>query len=268
MKNELKQLLRDLKVAALLGQPETIDIALDGLLALPGVASNDRMESAFIEKVILPVGAAIKTLTAPQLRPLLDHNLAAGRAVGAVALAHLFVEDKNATPKDLRKPGSDPRPDVRVALGKALFLVGAANPKKTLTLGTSWLMGAMPKLRHTALIFIPALATEYGTQIVRLLGPIGSDDDLDVRAALVEALTTLAREGLAESVLGLLALWGSESHPNAWVVCRTLSGSWAAEYPSAVEAILREVKSKVGDSSQISNALKALQRHGLEINLE
>ena len=54
MKHETKQLLRDLRVAAMLGQPEAIDIALNGLLALPGVASNDRMSDGLIEQVVLP----------------------------------------------------------------------------------------------------------------------------------------------------------------------------------------------------------------------
>jgi hypothetical protein len=267
MKNELKQLLRDLKGAALLGQPEAIDIALNGLLTLPGVASNDRMESGFIEKAILPVGGLLQTLPGPQLRSLLNHHLAAGRAIGAVALAHLFIQGKNATQKDLRKPGNDSRLDVRAALGKALFLVGSTDPEKLLNLGTTWLMGAAPKLRHTALIFIPTLSGAYDTQIVGLLGPIIQDEDYDVRAELVAAVTTLAQEELAPSVLELLTLWGSESHPNSWVICRTLSGSWAAAHPEKVTALLQDLKSKTRESSHITGAVKALQRHGVEINL-
>ena len=61
-KNETRQLLRDLRAAVMLGQPEAVDMALDGLLAFPGVAANDRMDEGFIEQVILPVGEVLKTL--------------------------------------------------------------------------------------------------------------------------------------------------------------------------------------------------------------
>ena len=267
MKTESKQLLRDLKAAAMLGRPGAIDIALDGLLGLPGVASNDRMDAGLIEQVILPVGKALTTLQSSQLRPLLDHQLAAGRAIGAVALVHHFVEGKDATQKDLRKPAGDARPDVRAALGRTLFTIANADPEKLLNLGTTWIMQTSPKLRHTALVFIPALASHFGARIVGLLGPLGADEDRDVRAALVDALKALGHTGLANSVLELLLMWGSESKPNSWVICRVISSSWAADYPEEVEAILRGLESKVGKSSQISNAVRALARHGLEIKI-
>ena len=56
MKTEIKQTLRDLRAAAILGRPEAVDIAMDGLLALPCVSANDRMSDGFIKKVVLPVG--------------------------------------------------------------------------------------------------------------------------------------------------------------------------------------------------------------------
>ncbi len=267
-KNEINQLLRDLKVATLLGNPETVNLALNGLLGLPGVASNDRMNLGLIETAILPVGQALTSLTATTLRPLLAHSLAAGRAVGAVALAYLFVDGKHATAKDLRKPANDPRADVRQSLGLALLNAAAASPEKIHQLGTQWLMGKTPKPRHTALIFLPGLAPHYGDKLVGLLGPLGSDDDRDVRAALVEALILLGQAGLAESVLGLLSLWVGEASPNSWVIGRTLSASWAAEHIDQTKIILQTLQSKTKDSSHVSGALKALKRHGVEITLE
>jgi hypothetical protein len=267
MKTGIKQLLRDLKVAATLGRPDAIDIALNGLLALPGVSSNDRMEEGFIEQVILPVGKLLTSLKSSQLRPLLDHPLAVGRAIGAAALAYRFLEGKDVGQKDLRKPAGDARSDVRIALGRTLFAVAETAPEKLLTLGTTWIMQPAPKLRHTALIFLPALGFQYGPRMVGLLGPLGSDDDRDVRAALVDALNHLAQSGLAESVLGLLALWGSEGRQNSWVICRVLSASWVADHPAEAESILRDLVSKIGETSEISNALKALKRHGVEIEV-
>ena len=267
MKNKTRQLLRDLKAAAVLGNPEAVDIALNGLLAFPGVAANDRMDDGFIEKTILPVGRSLTPIKSSHLRPLLNHKLAAGRAIGAVALADQFIAGKEATPKDLRKPANDPRLDVRDSLGRVLLLVGHKDPQNLLALGTPWLMNAAPKPRYTALIFIPALAESYGVRLVGLLGPLGSDPDREVRAALVDALNALARAGLAESVMELLALWGGEPHPNVWVISRVLSASWAASYPMEAEAILQGLSSKTGAASQVKSAVEALARNGVEINL-
>jgi len=267
MKNDTRQLLRDLKTATMLGNPEAVNIALDGLLAFPGVAANDRMNEGFIEKTILPVGQALAPLKTSQLRPLLEHKLAAGRALGAVALADQFIAGKDATAKDLRKPANDPRQDVRFSLGRALLTLGDNAPEKLLNLGTPWLMNAAPKPRYTALIFIPALAESHGQRIVGLLGPLGSDPDREVRAALVEALNALARKSLVESVLELLSLWSAEAHPNSWVISRVLSASWVADHPAVAVSILKELSSKPGTSSQVNSAVEALARHGVEIDI-
>jgi hypothetical protein len=207
-------------------------------------------------------------LETSQLRPLQKHPLAAGRAIGAVALANQFLMvGKHATAKDLRKSAGDPRVDVRTALGKALALAGPQDPTKLFNLGTTWVMNKAPKPRSTALIFIPVLSENFGKRLVGLLGPVGSDPDREVRAALVEALNALARSGLVESVLELLALWAGESHPNAWVISRVLSASWVAEYPVEAETILRALASKPGTTSQVKSVVEALARHGLDIKI-
>jgi len=76
MKAEIKQILRDLRAAVSLGRLEAIDIAMNSLLDLPGVASNDQMNEGFIEQVIIPVGELLAGLKSSQLRPLLTHPLA------------------------------------------------------------------------------------------------------------------------------------------------------------------------------------------------
>jgi hypothetical protein len=266
-KTDTRQLLRDLRAAVMLGQAEAVDLALDELLGFPGVAANDRMEDAFIDNVILPVGQVLKKLESNQLRPLLVNPLAAGRAIGAAAMAYRFVEGKESTQKDLRKPAGDARPDVRAALGRALYEVAETDPEKVLNLGTTWLMGSAPKLRHSALLFLPALAASFGQRIVGLLGPLVADEDYDVRKALVEAMIMLARAGLAEPVLGLLALWGTEAAPNTWVICRVLSASWAAGHPAEAESILWDVIAKTGKTSEVTHAVRALERHGVQIDI-
>ena len=140
------------------------------------------------------------------LRPLLTHELAVGRAVGAVAMAHRFAKDSNSTQKDLQRPGSDPRSDVRLALGLALFSVSASDPEKVFTLGRIWLNQASPKFRHSALVFLPALAEHYHSEIITLLAVLDEDDDKEVRAALANTLSAFGKMKYAEPVLNLLSV--------------------------------------------------------------
>lgn len=267
MKNDTRQLIRDLKTATVLGNPEAVNIALNGLLDFPGVAANDRMSEGFIEKTILPVGKALAALKASHLRPLLNHKLAAGRAIGAVGLADRFMIGSDTSPKDLYEPANDPRMDVRYSLGRELLAVGYKDPQKIFEVGASWLKNAAAKPRYTALVFIPAIAESHGTCLVSLLDPLCNEVDREVRTALVEALNALARAGLKESVLLLMTSWASEPQPNAWVISRILSASWAAGFPTQAAAILQELSAKPGTSSQVKSAVEALARHGLEINL-
>jgi hypothetical protein len=267
MKTGIKQLLRDLRTAVILGRPEAVDIALDGLLNLPGVSSNDRMSQGFTEKVVIPVGEALAGLKSSLLRPLLAHHLAVGRAVGGVALAHRYVKSNDSTQKDLLQPGNDSRSDVRLALGRSLIIVSEADPEKIISLGTTWIKHSSPRLRYTALIFLPELAKNFEVEIIGLLGTLSTDPNPEVRAALVNALNHLAEMSFSRSVLGLLSLWSSESQPDSWLICRILSGSWAVNHAAEVKSILQEVHAKIGESSHVTGALKALKRHGFEIDL-
>ena len=266
MKNDTRQLLRDLKTAAILGNPEAVDLALNGLLGFPGVAANDRMDDGFIEKTILPIGRELTPLKTSFLRPLISHRLAAGRAIGAVALADQYIAGKQATAKDLHKPANDPRVEVRNALGRELLVIGNQDSGKLIALATSWLTNTAPKLRYTALIFVPALAASHAGQLIDLLSPLGQDSDWDVRGVLVVALNSLGQAGLGESVMGLLDNWASDPNPNGWVISRVLSASWSAAYPAQTRVILTALSSKNGTESQVKSAVEALSRHGVEIN--
>ncbi len=267
MKPDARQLLRDLKAAALLGNPEAVNLALDGLLAFPGVAANDRLPEHLLEKVILPVGQALTPLPTRQVLPLLDQQLAAGRAIGAVALAHQFLAGQPIALKDLSKVAGDPRPEVRAALGKALLAAGSKEAEKLRPLVTAWLGQPAPRPRHTALICLPALVENIGEGVIELLEPLGSDLDVEVGAALVEALHTLAWAGLADPVLGLLARWGAQPRANAWVICRALSAAWAADHPRQSAAILQSISSQDGAEKEVNHALRALERHGATIEI-
>jgi len=267
MKTDHKQLLRDLRGAVILNHPQAVDMALNGLLALPGVASNDRMSENAIDHTVLPVGEILAALKAPLLRPLSTHPLAIGRAVGAVALAHRLVEQTDTTPKDLGRPAGDPRQDVRQALGKALLGLSADYPSKIFELAKSWLAQPGSRLRYTALIFLPGLAPSYKAQLLDLVNHLDEDPDRDVRAALVEALNAIAHHTLTAPVLDMLSIWSNKAQPNTWVISRILSAAWAGEHPSEVKSILGAMQANTGESGDIQHARKALKRHGLEIDL-
>lgn len=267
MKTDHKQLLRDLRGAVILNHPQAVDMALNGLLALPGVASNDRMSDNAIDHTVLPAGEILAALKAPLLRPLSTHPLAIGRAVGGVALAHRLVKQADTTPKDLWSLAGDPRQDVRQALGKALLGLSSAYPGKIFELAKSWLAQPGSRLRYTALVFLPGLAPSYKAQLLDLVSRLDEDPDRDVRAALVEALNAIAHHTLAAPVLDLLVLWSAKAQPNTWVISRILSASWASEHPSEVKSILGSMQTKIGESGDIQHARKALKRHGLEIDL-
>ena len=267
MKSETKQLLRDLRAAVLLGRSEAVDIALDNLLELPGISSNDKLSAGFVEQVVIPVGEVLSGLKSSQLRPLLAHHLAVGRAVGGVSLAYRYVKYGDSTPKDLWGPGNDSRQDVRLALGRSLSILTLVDPYATMGLGTTWINQLSPRLRYTALLFLPALAHKFEPKILGLLGIASADPSQEVQAALVDALNALALAGFTSSVLGTLSLWSSGSQPDAWLICRTLSSSWAANHPVEVKKILQEVYAKTGESSHITSALKAIKRHGLDIDI-
>jgi hypothetical protein len=262
-KSQISAFLNDLKAAARLGHPEAVEMALEGLRAFPQVAANHPLGDGFIDQVILPAGKILSKLPAAQLHPLLDDPQTALRATAGVALAHRFGVGKDGNPKRLQIPAKDARPEVRTALAETLREVGEAHPERLLPLAEDWLAVPSARQRSTALGFIPAL----GQDILQNLDAFKAEQHPEVRAALVDALQALAQNDLAEPVLELLSHWGAEPRPNAWVIGRVLSGSWAASYPQEVKSILQTLHKIYGDRKAISNALKALQRHGVDIEL-
>ncbi len=267
MKSELKQLFRDVNTAVQLKRPEAVDIALNGLLRLPGVSGNDHMSDGFITKVVLPVGEKLSALSSSLLRPLLRHPLVAGRAIGATALAHRFLKVNNTTLDDLQQGGSDPRSDVRLSLGRTLIELKTTNASKVFNLGKSWIGSTSPRLRQTALIFLPTLVDLYPSEIADLLYSMVNEKNDEVNSAIVDALTVLGNNGVTLPVLDLLSGWSKVPDPNDWVICRVLSASWVTGYPVEVSTILRQIASKQGESKTITAAIKALKRNGVDIDL-
>jgi hypothetical protein len=263
MKSSYREFLTDLKAAVLIGHPEGVEIALEGLWEQPLVASNQRLSEAFIAEVLLPAGKLMASLPAQDLRPMLGDPSAAVRTIGAAALAWRFFSDADVTHEDLRRAAGDPRPEVRAGLGGALFATAQQDSTRLLSLGEKWCHEPSPRLRQTALNFLPALADSHADRLLALYASLGDEDDRKVRAALVAALVDLAGAGQAESILDLLASWASGSSPNIWVIAKTLSASWAAVHHVRALAILETIQSRTGKTKEVTNALRALERHGV-----
>lgn len=268
MNSELKQLFRDLNAAVQLNRPEGVDIALNGLLRLPGVAANNRMSDGFIDQVILPVGEKLSGLPSSLLRPLLSHSLVAGRAIGAAALTHRFLCNDDTIPDDLHRAGSDSRSDLRLSLGRTIISLKTKNPERFIDLGKCWIKSTSPKLRQTALIFLPAFVDFYPSEVIDLLGTLATEENHEVKGALVDALIQMGNKSVTTPVMRLLSEWSSYPDPNDWVICRTLSASWVVAFPDEVKAIMCQIYSKRGENKFVTTALKALRRNGLDINLK
>ena len=267
MNAEVKQLLRDLNAAVIITSSDAVNLALDGLLQLPGVLSNDRMDSSFLTQVILPVGKTLSALSPTQIRPLLTHELAAGRAVGTAAIAYRFMKNKDADDADMDLPANDRRLEIRTVLGNTLNQLISESPDRAFKLGKRWIQKPSPRFRSTALSIYPKLFLFFDDNILNLLLPMNKEEDRDVRWALASSLSEIARSGSQAPMLNLLSIWSKEADPNIWVICRVLSGSWAVNYSTEVESILLEIKTKTRETNLINSTKKALKRHGLEINL-
>lgn len=259
-------LLTDLKAAARIGHPASLALALDVLRALPPVAANQPLSPRLLQQLILPAGRALAHPRLPlaHLRSLAQDPLAAVRALAAVALAIRWSQDHSPHRDELTRAARDPRNDVRAALAMALKESAPAPPQQLFDLVEAWLTDDSPRLRQVALGLIPTLAATHPDGVFALLSPLHQDADPDVRAALVAALAQLSQDGCAPQVLDLLSAWSEASHPNAWVIARALSASWAARHPDQALRILRMLVEQLGTHKQVLNALGALARHGAD----
>jgi hypothetical protein len=260
MNSDIRTLITDVKAAARIGHAESLWVALDGLLDLPQVSGNPPMDRAFIEKVILPLGEALSNprLNISVILPLLDEPQAALRACAAAALAYRLLNQDSYSVKQLAKPGKDTRQDVRLALRLALAQAGEDHPEKLAPLTAAWLDAPSPRLQAVAVALLPLQPDRAITALAGLDNP----SDPEVRAALVDTFTKLAQTGQAAQVLKLLADWAKNRENNVWVICKTLSGSWAASSAGEALEILPRLLPKADNPKQIINTLQALSRHG------
>jgi hypothetical protein len=269
MKSEIRELIADIKAAVRIGHPESLQVALDGYRILPEVAGNAMFNLSFIRQTVLPLGEvlAYPRLDMNHIETLLDDPLSGVRALGAVAFGVRFLEGQGVDEDDLRRPGRDQRPEVRMALGEALAKHAQENQPLLLALVSDWLgygVSAAPsaRLRLSALIALRGLISDYGDEVLPLLADLPVENERETRSAHIETLVSAAESGRETAVYELLATWGAEPEPDTWMIAKTLSSAWAVRSPAEAEAILHALETKVGEDRAIDRAKRALARHG------
>ncbi|MBW8012089.1 MAG: hypothetical protein FVQ83_12760 [Chloroflexi bacterium] len=266
MNTKIRELITDLKGAARIGHPETIQTALDGVRALPQVSGNRPMQANFLSQAILPMAQALAhpRLQAAHLRPLAKDPLAGLRALAGAVFGLRYFRQSGITLEDLRHLGNDTRIEVRDALVLGLAEGSQEQRQLLFELVNVWIGADSPRLQQVAIKLLPSLLNTHSSPVLDMLPPLTKSSDPDVRAALVNSLITIAQADLADQILELLSSWANKAQPNIWVIARTLSGSWASKRAEKALNILRTLASHIGPNKQISNALQALERHGAE----
>ena len=267
MKTEIQTLLTDVKAAARIGHVESLWVALDGLFDLPEVAGNPPMSEAFINQMILPIGEALANprLTPSMLTPLAKQSHAAIRAIAAVSLARKMFEDDKVTLKDMKSLGSDPRRDVRSVLALALAQAGGTQPEKLNEIAESWIKVDSPRLREVSLQLIPTIADRDSSKAMKIIESLNISGDPELRSTLVNVLVDLAQTGLDSEILSLFETWIKNPENHLWVIGKALSRSWAVKQTERSLAVLAVLGTELGPKKDIANALKALKRHGAEV---
>jgi hypothetical protein len=245
MNPTLRELLTDLKAAALIGHPESLASALDGIRALD--------DEQLPPSTLLPLGRALTPLPAKTLKPLYVDDDPAIRALVSIALGERYMQGKDVTSTDLEIIAEDPNPEVGTALARALIEFTPSHLEKLNPLIQSWLAppgkstsqqtSKSPKPQILpALLLLPFSPHPPGA----LLAPLVASEDHDLREALVTCLSTLAEKGHPDPVFDLLTEWATQPKPNLWLITRTLSSSWAQAHPEKSIRLLNDLAAQAG----------------------
>jgi hypothetical protein len=246
----LRELLTDLKAAALIGHPESLTSALDGIRAL----DDDQLPPS----ALVPLGRALTPLPAQTLKPLYVDDDPAIRALVSVALGERYMQGKEVSATDLGILAEDPNPEVRAALARALIEFTPARPEKLPPLIEAWLKPAQqtnkspnPQI-HPALLLLPFSPLPPFDRLT----PLDLLEDHDLRDTLLLCVNTLAEKGYAAPVLDLLATWAARPTPNVWLLTRALSASWTLAHREQATRILQELAKQAGMIRPIVRALE------------
>ena len=264
MNSNIRAIITDLKAAARIGHPDSIQAALDGLRTLSEVSSNETLHDDFRNKAILPMALILSKprLSSALITSLEGDSLTALRALAAAIYALLYVEDESISVEELTRWSNDSRTGVRSALRLGLLHSVEQQPERVVNLVRIWLTSDSPRLQQLGFQVISGFPSEHCAAFIPFLSSINMESDPDVNSDLVYALSALAQKGFAADIISLLSEWAQAQQGSAWVITRTLSGSWAAGEAQAALRILRLLALQDGAHKQILTALRALIRHG------
>jgi hypothetical protein len=245
MKPIVSELLRDLKAATLIGDPESITAAIDQIRAAD---DNDLPPSA-----LFPIGEGLAKLDLSFYLPLLGDEDAAVRGAAAAATALAWLAGKEVNREALDFAADDPVYEVRSAYAKAL----STDPEKAKNFVRDWLSDESDFKKQTALQVI-AQFSDPDSSWIEKIAPLDRAPDHELRAVLVETVNALAAHGLANEVMNMTEEWATRPEPNVWVISRTLSASWTKAYSQEAMKILTKLAETVGEIRPI---LRAMDRH-------
>ena len=267
MRSDIRSLLRDIQAAARIGHTESLWAALENLQDLPQIAGNHPLDESFIIQVILPVGEAMGRAKVNHgvLKPLIAHPFAAYRAVAGVTLIEQYLHGLNGTNlKALNALVQDPRNEVRSAIHLAVQHTDDPQAEKLNELFDTWQQSDATRVQALAYQILPGLPPELVLEKLQLLGSKEFTGQPEVRKVLSRTLSTLAADGHAETILGLLSRWASNKDSNHRMITDCLARPWASAHPSESLQILATLASQAVPGKHIRKALQSLFRHGAE----
>lgn len=267
MKKDRRELLADVRAAMRTGSIESVHMALDRLRRMPEISGNHPLDAVVLEKTLLPVGEILSSPGIPlsALHDLTTDRLAALRAVAAAACALRYLHGEDSARQDLETLCDDRRPEVGRIVRAVLVKYSFAHSPRLLTLAQDWLLGGSTR-RALALDSLSPLANLHTSLLFDMADACRQDIHPEVRRALAGLLNSLAYAGQAGQVLARFDRWMQETPPPEWVICRSLSASWAAVHFEHAQAILSTLEVRYGTTRQITNARRALARHAHSAN--
>jgi hypothetical protein len=266
-----RETLADLRAATILAQPAALDSALNRMRRLPEISSNRYLEPGFVGQFLLPTGEILSSprISLSYLEKLSQDSLAGLRCVAGAALIFQYTRQPITVPQPLIRLISDPRREVRQTLVLAVFKDAGTAPDRIESLGRSLLsqLDSLPqnetaraRMYSTILLLLASLAESHPAWLLNLAEETHTSTDPEIRAALVELLDSLGNAGRVQEVLGLLVVWAKMNEPNDWVICRSLTSAWAAQFSDESTQILDQLEKRIGLTSSITNARRALAR--------
>ena len=245
MKSNIRQLLADLKAAALIGDPDALAAVLAGVRRIP--------DSDLAPSTLVPLGTSLAALDVDLLAPWFLDPDAAVRGITAAALGAAYAQGREVPMEILYAAAADPAGEVRAAFVETVST--SADPVRELV--EMLLLEEEMQLVESGLEILGRTGVK-SERIFETMAGLDSVPDHDVRSALVTALAGLANLGWEAKILEWLDSWAGRETPNVWVITRAASSTWAQAHSDRVLAVLDKLAGSVGRIRPIKRATARL----------